>query len=251
MKKDKELYQGSKLSAPHQITKDEKLLEYFNSGYGSTSDKLNSFARFNTRQNFAKDLCYYEMFKQTKGVLGNIVECGVYFGNGIFNYANLSASMEPYNYQCKIVGFDTFEGAVGESEDDDKGLIKLGEGDYLSNSYEDLKKAIEIYDIDRPLNHLPKIELIKGDLRETAKTYLEENPQTVIRILQLTVNLYEPTKKALELFYPKIPKGGIVMINALNYVSGATKALDEVIGLSNINLKTFDFYPNIVYFIKE
>ena len=65
------------------------------------------------------------------------------------------------------------------------------------------------------------------------------------------MNLYEPTKAALELFYQKIPKGGIVMINALNYVSGATQALDEVIGLENINLKTFDFYPNIVYFIKE
>jgi len=251
MNTNNELHQGSKLSNTNQLNKEQETLSYFNEGYGSTSDKLNSFARFKSRQVLAKDLCYYEMFKITQGIVGNIIECGVYFGNGIFNYANLSAALEPYNYQSKIIGFDTFEGAAGESEKDAKGLIKLGDGDYESDSYEDLQRAIEIFDIDRPVNHISKIELIKGDIRQTAPNYLEENPQTIVRILQLTMNLYEPTKMALEQFYPKIPKGGIVMINALNYVSGATQALDEVVGLQNINLKTFDFYPNIVYFIKE
>ncbi|MCK9492380.1 MAG: TylF/MycF family methyltransferase [Sulfurimonas sp.] len=251
MSRNTKQYEGTKLSTVGQKEKENMVAEYFNEAYGSTSDKLNSLSRFKSRQNYAKDLCYYEMFKMTKGVLGNIVECGVYFGDGIFNYANLCASLEPYNYQTKIIGFDTFEGSIGKSQKDQNSLIDLKEGDYLSDSYEDLKRAIEIYDLDRPLNHLPKIELIKGDVRETSKNYVEQNPQSVIRILQLTMNFYEPTKAALECFYPKIPKGGIVMINALNYVSGATQALDEVIGIQNINLRTFDFYPNIVYFIKE
>ena len=35
------------------------------------------------------------------------------------NYANYLASIEPYNYQCKIIGFDTFSGGVGVSKKDE------------------------------------------------------------------------------------------------------------------------------------
>ncbi|MDQ1245479.1 MAG: hypothetical protein QG567_1405 [Campylobacterota bacterium] len=242
---------GSKLSTNLQVSAEEQRVEYFKNGIGSTSDKLNSFARFKSRQNFAKDLCYYELFKATQGILGSIVECGVYYGHGLMSYANISAALEPYNYQSKVIGFDTFSGACGESNKDKHNYIELKDGDYKAESYSDLLRAIEIFNLDRPLNHLPKVELVQGDMLSTIPAYMQNNPQTIIRILNLTVNLYEPTKIALELLYPKIPKGGIVMINALNYVSGATLALDEVVGINNIELKTFDFYPNITYFIKS
>lgn len=62
------------------------------------------------------------------------------------------------------------------------------------------------------------------------------------------MNYYEPTLIALENFYPRISKGGIVVINGLNYASGATQALNDYLDLKNIELKTFDFYPNITYF---
>jgi len=168
------------------------------------------------------------------------------------NFANLSASLEPYNYQCKIVGFDTFEGAIGLSDNDKNNYsFERKNGEYYADSFEDLKQAIEIFDYDRALNHLDKVFLIKGDIRKTSVDYLQENPQTVIRILSLTMNFYEPTLIALESLYPKLSKGGIVICNGLNYASGATKALDEYLGISNLKLKTFDFYPNITYFVKE
>ena len=43
-------------------------------------------------------------------------------------------------------------------------------------------------------------------------------------------------------FYPRISKGGIVVINGLNYASGSTQALNDFLGLNNLKLKTFDFY---------
>jgi hypothetical protein len=89
---------------------EESRVEYFESGVGNTSDKLNSLSRFMSRQNMAKLLCYYELIQATKGVCGSILECGVYFGNGLMYYALITAALEPFNYQCKIIGFDTFAG---------------------------------------------------------------------------------------------------------------------------------------------
>ncbi|MDD3465769.1 MAG: macrocin O-methyltransferase [Campylobacterales bacterium] len=209
-------------------------------------------SRFKSRQNFAKDLCYYELVKQTKGVAGDIFECGVYYGNSLMNYANLSVALEPYNYQCKIVGFDTFEGGVGiSSKDLNNPYFERKDGEYYADSYEDLQQSIEIFDLDRPLNHLEKVRLIKGDIRVEGEKYLINNPQTVIRILSLTMNFYEPTKFALENFYPRLAVGGILVINGLNHAAGATVALNEFLGIGSSRIKVFDFYPNITYMIKE
>lgn len=59
------------------------------------------------------------------------------------------------------------------------------------------------------------------------------------------MNYYEPTLIALENFYLRISNGGIEVINGFNYASGATQALNDYLNLKNIELKMFDFYPNI------
>jgi len=252
MKIASEYLTGSPMSTDLQRSVEKERVDYFNESTGSLSDKLNSFSRFISRQNFAKFICYYEILKMTKDVSGSIIECGAYFGNAMMAYANLAAAFEPYNYQCKIVGFDTFEGDLGVSEKDKVNpYLKRENKDYLAKSYEDLTRAISIYDKDRPLNHMKKIELVKGDLCETAQVYVEANPSLSVRVLQLSVNLYKPTKAALDAFYPRVSKGGIVIVHGINYAAvGATQALIETVGdFNKIKLRTFDFYPNIVYFI--
>ena len=238
-----------KLATKLQLDIEKKRVAYFDNSVGSLSDKLNSLSRYKSRQNFAKDICYYELIKMTKNVLGNIIECGVYFGNSLMNYANYSVSIEPYNYQCKIIGFDTFSGGIGLTQKDKNNYsFERKEGEYKANSYEDLMRSIEIFNMDRPIDNIDKVKLVKGDIRKSSIQYIKENPQTIIRILSLTMNYYEPTLIALENFYPRISKGGIVVINGLNYASGATQALNDYLGLKNIELKAFDFYPNITYF---
>ena len=64
----------------------------------------------------AKLIAQLEMVRLTSGVLGDIVEAGVYYGSGLMGWANIIASLEPYNYQCQIVGFDTFAGSKGVSK---------------------------------------------------------------------------------------------------------------------------------------
>ena len=249
----KEVKGDSPWSTGQQIDVNERRQKYFVNGVGDTLEKLNSLPRFISRQNMGKLLCYNELFKMTENVLGSILECGVYYGNGFMTYANIAAALEPYNYQCKVVGFDTFEGDVGlTSEDRVNPLVKRHEGDYnAEGSYTDLREAIEIYDGDRPLNHMEKLELVDGDLTQTAPKYVEDNPSLTVRVLHLSVNIYQPTKAALENFYPLMPKGSVVAIHGINHsASGATRAIKEVVGdINNLELKVFDYYPNITYFV--
>src|SRR5436190_19899110 len=88
----------------------EALDSYFEQSPGSSIEKLENFAKYVPRQNLARFLARYELFQIIQNVQGSIVECGVLFGGGLMAFANLSAILEPYNFQRRIIGFDTFTG---------------------------------------------------------------------------------------------------------------------------------------------
>ena len=80
------------------------LEEYFSSSPGSLTEKLENFAKYVPRQNLARFLARYELFRLIKEVQGSVVECGVLFGGGLLSFAKLSAILEPYNFQRRIIG---------------------------------------------------------------------------------------------------------------------------------------------------
>ena len=249
MKKNLE-HKGSLLGSKSQRTLNQKRADLFINSISPIDDKLNSFTPYVSRQNIAKLIAQLEMVRLTSGILGDIVEAGVYYGSGLMGWANIVASLEPYNYQCQIIGFDTFAGSKGVSKKDQVyNKIKRRDGEYKASSFEDLKKSIEIFDEDRPLSHLDKVKLIRGDIIKTSKKYIKENPAQTIRILHIGMNFYKPTLYTLKNFLPRMSKGSIVAIDGLNYATGGCMtALREVVRLENYELKNFDFYPNFTYF---
>ncbi len=250
MKKNKE-QKGSILYSKKDLSVFDRRANYFKQSKEKSIDKLNSLTKFSSRQNIAKLLAQYEIFNITKGVTGDIIEGGVYFGSGLFGWANIAVSKEPFNYQCKILGFDTFEGSKGVTAKDksSKNIIRR-EGEYNANNYHDLQKAIEIFDLDRPLSHIKKIELIKGDISKTVPKYCAGNKQQTVRILHLGMNLYKPTLIALKHFMPRMKKGSIIAIDGLNHATaGCMDALNEVTKNKNYKLQNFDFYPNFTFLI--
>ena len=247
------------LSATERQTDDNLLLNkkkeaYFKDSIGTETQKTESLMRYMSRQDLSKLCCYIEAFRATTGVSGSIVECGVYFGNGLMTWAKLSAALEPYNYNSKVIGFDTFSGNKGLTEIDlwskQKGLHKQ-EGGYYADSYDDLCECISIFDTDRPLNQFEKVKLVKGALQETAQEYVNSNPNLIVRILSLSVNLYEPTKCALKAFLPRMPKGAIIVPFTLNseLYPGVTLAVLEELGIHGFEMKTPPFYPNFNYIV--
>lgn len=166
-------------------------------------------------------------------------------------YAQLSAALEPINYNRRIIGFDTFEGNMGETDKDAPSASAegLNQAAYAIDSEKELLNCIGIYDQNRFLNHIPKVELIRGNMMDTVPKYLEDNPHLLISLLELTVNLYEPTRIALNYFLKRMPKGSIIAINSLNegIFPGATLALLAELNIRGYAIKTFEFSPGLSY----
>jgi len=116
-----------------------------------------------------------------------------------------------------------------------------------------LQKCIELYDSNRFLNHIPKIELVKGDARKTIPKYLKQNPHLVVSLLNLDMDIFEPTKVALENFVPRMPKGGIIIFDELNSKDwvGETRAVLKTIGIRNLKIERFSFDSHISYAILD
>jgi hypothetical protein len=235
----------------------EALNEYFGSSLGSYTEKLENFGKYVPRQNLARFLARYEIFKQIEHIQGSIVECGVLFGGGLMQFANISTIMEPYNFQRRIFGFDTFDGFPDIADKDVVGLsdrkskhLKKG-GFAAPGAYEDLLKSIELYDSNRLINHFPKVKIIKGDFVETSKQFLKDYPHLVISCLYLDFDIYAPTKVALEAFAPRVVKGGIIVFDELNEEAfpGETLAVMEYFELSKLKVRRFPFEPRISYVV--
>ena len=107
--------------------------------------------------------------------------------------------------------------------------------------------------MNRSIGHIPKVILVKGDIRETLPTYLEENPHTVVSLLHLDMDVYEPTKLAIELLMPRMPKGAIIFFDELNddRWPGETLAVLDTIGLKNLRIERFAFDASISFAVIE
>lgn len=169
---------------------------------------------------------------------------------------HFSAILEPYNHTRRIIGFDTFTGFPDIHEKDRQG----GRSEHLhpgafgehGDLMEEITRLIALHDANRPLGHIPKVELVRGDACETIPAYVQEHPHLLVSLLYLDFDLYAPTKAALEHLYPRIPKGGIVAFDELNCAEfpGETVALLETVGLEKAELRRFPYDPYISYFVK-
>jgi hypothetical protein len=213
--------------------------------------QIEDFPKYASRRSLGRFLARYEIFKKLLRVNGSIVECGVYAGVGLMTWAKLSSMMEPFNHTRKIIGFDTFEGFPSVTKEDiQTGLQpQLKVGGVGGSPIENVLEAVKVFDRNRPLSHIDKVLLVKGDICVTASEYLKSNPHLVVSMLYLDADIYEPTKKALEVFLPRIPKGGFICFDELNHrdFPGETIAVCEMLGLNNIEIKRTNLDPHISY----
>jgi Macrocin-O-methyltransferase (TylF) len=229
----------------------ELLEKAFRSSKIQIFDKLEAFPRFTSKRSIARFLCKHEIFKKIINTNGVIIECGVFNGAGLFTWAQLSNIYEPTNYNRKIIGFDTFEGFTSVSLTDaniDKNPVI---GDLRGAGLTEFSLSIEKYYKERHLAHIPNIELIKGDFLKTGEKYLNNNKHILVSLLYLDFDLYEPTKKALDLFLPRMCKGAIICFDQINCQNfpGETTALMESIELKNYKLNRSIIDPWISWIV--
>jgi hypothetical protein len=228
----------------------DALEQAFSESRLSSTEKLMNFPLYVPRQDLTRFLCKYEIFKRVLDVQGSVVECGVFFGGGLLGWAQLSSIFEPVNHQRRIIGFDTFEG-FRALEDGDRGSesAEAHQGGLANDSYEEIQRCAALLDRNRPVGHIPKVELVRGDATETIPAYLEENPHLVVSLLYLDFDVYAPTKVALEHLVPRMPKGAVVAFDELNLADwpGETVAAVEALDLRTLRLERFPWGSTICF----
>lgn len=190
----------------------------------------NGFYWFSDNRRLGKLIAHYELYKRISGLAGDIVECGVYKAVSLLRFATFRELLE-VGHSRRIVAFDAFgkfprAGIDGEV---DQAFIERFEnegGDGLS--------AESIQDILSFKALSNSVELVPGDVRETVPAYLSANPTRRIALLHLDMDVYEPTKVALERFWDHLVPGAIVVIDDYNAVEGATRAVDEFVAAKGI-----------------
>jgi hypothetical protein len=146
------------------------------------------------------------------------------------------------------VGFDTFEGF--QSIDKKEDPADVNETMFADTDQSLIQDMIDANDLLRPVNRIPRCELVKGDIVKTVPEWVKTRPDLVVAMLILDTDLYESTKVALETFLPYMPKGAIVVLDEVAYRNfpGETKALREVLDLNKIELKRLPFDSCVGYF---
>ena len=186
-------------------------------------ENYNSLLLSNDISRIRKILARYELFKKTINIPGDIVECGVFKGVSFMFWLKCLKIFSP-NSQKKVVGFDMFSGFPNNL----KKVEKISANKYIKKS--DFK-GLDPKELSRKANKIlneSRFEFVKGDVVKTSKKYVKKNYGFKISLLHLDLDTYNGTKSALINFFPKLSKGGIVILDEYgNRGWGETEAVDE------------------------
>lgn len=190
------------------------------------------------------------IYKKVLPIQGIVMDIGTRWGQSAILLQTLRAIYEPYNYQRKIVAFDTFTGLTGISEPDGK-FIENAEGQIsTTDGYEKkLHQLMKAHEQTHPLNHIEKFQVIKGDVCDTVPTYIDQHPETLISLAFFDLDLYKPTKQALQSILPRCTKGSILIFDELNYqyCPGETLAVLESLNLKQYSVQRFEHCSRVSF----
>lgn len=218
-----------------QLPDFEKAFEYENNFYLSCD---------NTR--LSKFIAQYELFKLTQNLPGVLIECGVFKGASIVRFAGFR-ELFGNSFSRKIIGFDVFSSFPDANYSDD---IKYRKKFVEQAGLESIGKD-QLYKVLENKGIKSNIELVDGDINITVPDYLEKNPHLKISLLNLDTDIYEPAVTVLENLWPRIVKGGILILDDYGVFPGETKAVDDYFKDKNVTIKKFDFAMTPCYIIKE
>jgi hypothetical protein len=191
-------------------------------------------------------LAHYELYKMSLSIPGTIIECGVYKGLSLARFAMFRELFEN-PFSRKIIAFDTFGSFPETSFEPDKAPRKkfIRDCGEQSISVKQMKQVLKQKECTR------FVELIPGDICETVPKYVAKIPHLKISLLNLDVDIYEPSVTVLEYLYPKIEKGGILILDNYGTFPGETKAVDDYFKDRNVTVRKFPFCMSPCYIIKD
>lgn len=239
-------------STQNEIDKRKHFLELLKSSPIPDNELLSNLGLYLNRQTLSRILFIHELYLKIINIHGIVIEFGVRWGQNLALFESFRGIYEPYNFNRKIIGFDTFSGFP---EIDQKDGNKLSVGDYsVSENYQCyLEEVLAYHESESPISHKKKFELIKGDATKTVDEYLDQHPETIVALAYFDFDIYLPTKKCLEAIKKHLTKGSILAFDELNCPEfpGETIAFQEVFGVNHFSVKRSYLSPLCSYIVFE
>jgi hypothetical protein len=219
----------------------------------SIYDSFNNFIFSKDRNVFNKLYSKFMFYNMTKHLSGDIIECGVFKGSGLLAWLKILDMHEPNSIK-KAIGFDFFDPNFVDkiNNEIDKETMKQ-----VFSRCNDLDKdELSISGVRQKINNAnindSKFELVEGDIIKTSKDFVDNRPGFRISILNMDLDLDDPTYLALNAFWPRIVDGGIVIFDEYAYHSWSeANAVDKFVKEKRLFLHRTNIKTPTAYLIKE
>lgn len=167
-------------------------------------------------------------------IKGSIVECGVWKGGGMMAVAHtLLKKNGPTRH---LYMYDTFEGGMTQPDSSrDISIQGLNAQDAL-DSWEQNNTYPTEHEVRSNMAStgydLKQVHFVAGDVRDTIRTTIPDS----IAVLRLDTDWYNTTKFELEMLFPLLTVGGVLIIDDYGHWQGARKAVDEYFQENNVKM---------------
>lgn len=170
-----------------------------------------------------------------RNIEGDFVECGVWRGG---NAMLAAAIFKMHECSKRVCLFDTFQGMTEPSDED----TAVRDGSSARETYVRQKKDTHnewcYASLEDVRNNFARADLlgenivfVKGDVLRTLDD-VQSLPQK-ISVLRLDTDWYESTRKELEVLYPRLSIGGVLIIDDYGHWAGSKKATDEYFAVND------------------
>ena len=197
-------------------------------------------------QRIGKLIAHYELFKMADKVEGDLIECGVFKGASFLKFATFRKLFNNVKLK-RLVGFDSF----GEFPHTDFEPDKKMRINFIKESGTESIGTGQLMDILKKKDCHENVELIEGNITLTIPEYVRNNPDLEISLLNLDVDVYEPSVTILEHLYPRIKQGGVLILDDYGVFPGETKAVDDYFKDKKVIIRKFPYTTTPSYLVKE
>lgn len=210
-----------------QFSSRSKLMQMYENTPMDDEELMSCFGLYTRASVLVKYLVINDLYKRILNIPGVVVEFGTRFGQNMILFENLRAIYEPFNKTRQIIGFDTFDGYQGFTENDTQNEI-FNQGQYKagSNYKEHLIELLKTHEQNNVLGHINGIhDVVEGDVSKTAKAYFDKRKELTVSLAYFDMGLYQPTKDALLAIKDRLVKGSVILLDEFTWQASPGEAI--------------------------
>lgn len=186
----------------------------------------------------------FRLLESTLGLDGDVAECGVWQGQMLVPIGMYMRRRAP---RKRVWGFDSFQGlddtvsvdlALGGDVDERKRI-----GGFSDTSHSAIARRVQAFGLG------DTVQLVPGYFQDT----LHKHADLRFSFVHLDCVLYESYRHCLEFFYPRLARGGVILLDEYKDPPwpGCTRAVDEFMAGKPERVQQTSSDRYIKYFIRR